>query len=290
LPNRVWSLFAASLLVAGCLSALTSSPAAARSTARAVNGPRVSKHLRAAIAGLRVETPKRGGYARSKFTLWDDADHDCRNTRAEVLAAESTRKVTGRCTIKKGRWTSYYDGRTYTRAAKLDIDHLVPLEEAWASGARSWSSAKREAYANDLTEKRTLVAVSAHANRSKVDRDPAHWMSARHRCRYVNQWVVVKLRWSLTVDRAEKATLAHVAAHCPNVVLRTHLAKVVSTGSGHGTGHGSGHGTGHGSGGLDPRFDTCTEAKAHGYGPYRRGKDPEYAWYEDRDGDGIVCE
>lgn len=40
----------------------------------------------------------------------------------------------------------------------------------------------------------------------------------------------------------------------------------------------------------DPRFRTCAEAKAAGYGPYRRGVDPEYSWYVDRDSDGIVCE
>ncbi|MFI7463663.1 thermonuclease family protein [Nonomuraea sp. NPDC049646] len=42
--------------------------------------------------------------------------------------------------------------------------------------------------------------------------------------------------------------------------------------------------------GNDPRFRTCAEANAAGYGPYRRGIDPEYAWYQDRDGDGVVCE
>ncbi len=41
---------------------------------------------------------------------------------------------------------------------------------------------------------------------------------------------------------------------------------------------------------LDPRFSTCKEAKAHGYGPYYEGVDPEYGWYWDRDHDGIVCE
>ncbi|ACZ83133.1 thermonuclease family protein [Streptosporangium roseum] len=45
-----------------------------------------------------------------------------------------------------------------------------------------------------------------------------------------------------------------------------------------------------GSTGNDPRFRTCGEANAAGYGPYRRGVDPEYAWYQDRDGDGLVCE
>ncbi|MGK5739343.1 excalibur calcium-binding domain-containing protein [Micromonospora sp. URMC 103] len=45
-----------------------------------------------------------------------------------------------------------------------------------------------------------------------------------------------------------------------------------------------------GGGGTDPRFATCTAAKRAGYGPYVRGQDPEYAWYDDRDGDGRVCE
>jgi hypothetical protein len=41
---------------------------------------------------------------------------------------------------------------------------------------------------------------------------------------------------------------------------------------------------------LDPRFRTCKKAKAHGYGPYVEGEDPEYSWYRDRDHDGVVCE
>lgn len=41
---------------------------------------------------------------------------------------------------------------------------------------------------------------------------------------------------------------------------------------------------------LDPRFDTCREAREKGYGPYRHGVDEEYTWYVDRDRDGIVCE
>lgn len=45
-----------------------------------------------------------------------------------------------------------------------------------------------------------------------------------------------------------------------------------------------------GEGGLDPRFPTCAKANAAGYGPYVEGSDPEYAWYEDRDHDGIDCE
>jgi hypothetical protein len=42
--------------------------------------------------------------------------------------------------------------------------------------------------------------------------------------------------------------------------------------------------------GTDPRFGTCAEAKAAGYGPYYQGQDPEYDWYRDADSDGVVCE
>ncbi len=42
--------------------------------------------------------------------------------------------------------------------------------------------------------------------------------------------------------------------------------------------------------GTDPRFDYCYEANDAGYGPYYQGTDAEYPWYDDADGDGIVCE
>lgn len=42
--------------------------------------------------------------------------------------------------------------------------------------------------------------------------------------------------------------------------------------------------------GNDPKFSTCGAANAAGYGPYYKGRDPEYYWYQDRDKDGVVCE
>lgn len=254
---------------------------------QAVNGAKTVKTLKSAINSLKVATETPSGYARSKFKLWDDYDGDCKNTRAEVLASESKKKTTGSCTIKTGKWVSLYDGKTYTKASSLDIDHLVPLEEAWASGAKSWPASKREAYANDLADSRDLIAVSLSANRSKGDREPDQWMPAKARCTYIVDWVAVKYRWKLTIDKKEKTNLLSWASKCGNPKLSLHRA-VVKAGSG--SSDTTGGSSGGSSSGLDPRFATCTAAKAAGYGPYYNGKDPEYAWYEDRDGDGVVCE
>lgn len=69
------------------------------------------------------------------------------------------------CKLSGGEWLSYYDELTITDPGKLDIDHMVPLEEAWSSGAQDWDADRREAYANDVQAERSLVAVSFKTNR-----------------------------------------------------------------------------------------------------------------------------
>ena len=248
----------------------------------------VHVQLRTAIQQLPVARERPAGYARTKFKLWVDADGDCRDTRDEVLAAESRTAVNAGCDVVRGRWFSYYDRRTWTKASDVDIDHLVPLKEAWDSGARGWDAKTRERYANDLADRRTLVAVTDNVNQSKSDRDPAEWLPTYSWCTYVRQWTAVKTRWSLKVDTAEKATLTRLANHCANSWITVGRAKI---GKGGGSGGGSAAPTtGGGTAGLDPRFDYCYEVVAAGYGPYFSGRDPEYAWYRDTDGDGAVCE
>jgi hypothetical protein len=155
-------------------------------------------------------------YSRTYFKQWIDANGDCQNTRAEVLIAESkaTPKftTTRHCTVLSGRWYSYYDGATWTKASDVDIDHMVPLKEAWESGARLWSVNNRTRYANDLGSYATLIAVTDNVNQSKGDRDPAGWLPPRaaSRCTYAIQWVTVKYRWRLTIDSAERSKLSSI--------------------------------------------------------------------------------
>ena len=155
-------------------------------------------------------------YDRSYFKHWVDADGDCQDTHAEVLVAERKAAVTytssRRCAVAKGSWYSFYDGATWTAPADVDIDHMVPLKEAWESGARAWSVDNRTRYANDLGFSASLVAVTDNVNQSKGDRDPAAWLPPRAaaRCTYATYWVQVKYRWRLRVDSAEKAALAAI--------------------------------------------------------------------------------
>lgn len=162
-------------------------------------------------------------YNRDFFVHWIDADGNGCDTREEVLIAESKVKATlgAGCKVLTGRWYSAYDNLTIANPSALDIDHFVPLHEAWESGASHWTAAQRQAYANDLGWAGALIAVSASSNRSKSDQDPATWIPTYKPfdCAYVENWVLDKYRWSLSIDAAEKAALDAQLSKCPPVVL-----------------------------------------------------------------------
>ncbi|WP_139981543.1 HNH endonuclease family protein [Nocardioides litoris] len=186
-----------------------------------------SAPLVTAIGDLAGASEVRTGYSRDLFNHWIDADGDGCSTRNEVLVSEADDPVSvgSSCSLSGGRWYSYYDGVSQTSASALDIDHMVPLAEAWDSGARTWSSATRQAYANDLGDSRALVAVTSSVNRSKSDQDIAEWLPARDRCRYLREYVAVKLRWRLSVDSAERSAMSSLASGCTNSTITVTRAR-----------------------------------------------------------------
>lgn len=214
-----------SLVLGAVLAAGTAVPTPAFAEAASATHATTKVSARTLLKHLTVQPESHSSsYVRSKFKLWVDADHDGENTRAEVLRAESSTRVTENKyhTVKTGHWTSRYDGKTYTAASKLDIDHLVPLEEAWTSGAYKWSEAKRQAYANDLAYGPTLIAVSLHSNRSKGDKEPNAYLPPKtsYRCTYVRNWIAVKYRWTLAVNASEKRALsAALTKYCKSVTI-----------------------------------------------------------------------
>ncbi|MDE0288876.1 MAG: HNH endonuclease family protein [bacterium] len=185
---------------------------------------------------LMVEAEHEGGYERSLFRHWVDEDGDGCDTRREVLIAESEAvpTISGACELADGLWTSPFDSVVESGSGGgLDIDHMVPLKEAWESGAHAWDTATRQRYANDLGYDHALVAVSAASNRSKGASDPAEWTppnDAVH-CMYAAIWIQVKARWRLSVDSAEADTLRRMLAGCgPDMAPESPpLARITTT-------------------------------------------------------------
>ncbi|GAB3126738.1 cell wall-binding repeat-containing protein [Glaciibacter psychrotolerans] len=202
------------LILVGTLLASVLSTAPAPAAQAAQDDPVVAAASSSAhqlLATLTVADPHEVGYNRDLFTHWVDADANGCDTRQEVLIAESTIPVTrgAGCSITAGSWYSWYDGATWTTPADVDVDHFVPLQEAWKSGAYSWNAAQRQAFANDLGLPESLVAVTDSVNSAKGGSDPSRWLPplAGTHCDYAIDWVLVKYRWNLSIDPAEKATL-----------------------------------------------------------------------------------
>ena len=161
-----------------------------------------------------TKTGSMRGYSRAKFPHWNSTGSNC-DVRDTVLKRDGTKVKVSGCNVVAGTWVSVYDGDKITDPAKVDIDHVVPLANAWRSGAAAWTTDQREEFANDLDDPQ-LVAVSAASNRSKGDQDPSTWKPEQTGswCQYAQDWIVVKSRWKLTVTTKEKVELKKMLEKC----------------------------------------------------------------------------
>jgi hypothetical protein len=201
------ALLGIALLLIGC-QPLDEGPAAAAGQGNGV--------APAQLDALRVDTwHSMAGYKRDRFPHWSNQGEGC-DTRDVVLKrAGDAVLTTADCKITQGRWLSPYDGRSTSDPQDLDIDHMVPLANAWRTGAAEWTDAKREDFANDLVRPE-LIAVTSSTNRSKGDQDPSQWRPPRlsYWCEYAQQWVAVKTYWKLSVTALEKAALTDMLGTC----------------------------------------------------------------------------
>ncbi|WP_231332119.1 GmrSD restriction endonuclease domain-containing protein [Actinomadura graeca] len=155
------------------------------------------------------------GYSRTMFPHWITQSGQC-NTRETALRRDGENVETdAKCAAVSGTWRSPYDGATWTQASDLDIDHMVPLAQAWRSGAAAWTTERRKEFANDLTSSQ-LWTVTDNVNQAKGDKDPAQWLPplASFRCMYARSWIDVKYRYGLTIDAAEKTALDGLLGSC----------------------------------------------------------------------------
>ncbi|MFJ8750471.1 HNH endonuclease family protein [Streptomyces sp. NPDC102441] len=205
------AVVAASAALAATTGLLTAPAAQA-----AMPTPVSASTARTYLTQLTVSTEgSSSGYSRDKFPHWITQSGSC-NTREVVLERDGTGVVQdSACAATSGSWYSEYDGATWTAASDLDIDHMVPLAEAWRSGASGWTNAERQSFANDLTRPQ-LIAVTDNVNQSKSDQDPGEWLPSRaaYRCTYARAWVHVKHHYDLTVDSTEKSALQSALSGC----------------------------------------------------------------------------
>ena len=182
------------------------------------------------LSQLRVEAPHLGApvYDRGSWKHWIDADRNGCDTRAEVLRAEATAVPSfgARCPLGGGQWRSTYDSATVTSASDLEVDHVVALAEAHRSGGWQWDRTRKQEFANDLSDGRTLAAVTTATNRAKSDQDPAGWLPEQNACTYIGDWIAIKARWDLSIDAEEASALIDLLqGHC----LGLHIAGWGST-------------------------------------------------------------
>lgn len=257
---------------------------------------------------LTIAPDQLSGYERTLFKHWIDADKDKCDTRKEVLIQEavSIPKLSSGCAFNGGKWISAYDGLATTDYSTLDIDHMVPLSEAWRSGAWKWSPAQREAFANDLTDSRSLIAVTASLNRQKSDQDPSTWLPLIDKCTYVSNWIAIKVRYSLTVDTAEATALTTLIASCgitsitafsiPAYAITagiTPITLVAPTPTVAPTPIATTEPTAVPKVKKAVKYSSCAKAKAAGVTPIIRSKNKTLYTLNkalDRDKDGVACE
>ena len=139
---------------------------------------------------------------------------NCLSTRQKVLIRTSQKEVTisGSCKVKKGLWVDPYSGQTYNKATWVQIDHMVPLKNAWNSGAWKWSQAKRCHYANYLKSDYHLLPVHISENWDKKAGGPDRYLPPEpsYQCEYVKAFTKIKLLWGLDMSLEEAVAIQNV--------------------------------------------------------------------------------
>lgn len=188
------------------------------------------------------------GYARAQFStnpgnskadVWtDDSDtgldapfaHNGCDTRNDILARDMSGvsyKTGTHCKVLTGVLADPYTATTIDfvcgpkatttgacqsssqYAERVQIDHVDALSDAWQTGAQSWDTTTRVAFANDPLN---LLAVDGPTNESKGDGDAASWLPANKafRTSYVARQVAVKAKYGLWVTPAEHDAIARI--------------------------------------------------------------------------------
>lgn len=176
----------------------------------------------AVVLSLEVKgrAPKTG-YDRALFgQAWQDVDRNGCDTRNDILRRDLTDLVvkagTNGCVALSGTLVDPFSGAVIDFArggSQVQIDHVVPLMDAWQKGAQAWDAEKRARFANDPAN---LLAVSTKLNSQKSDGDAATWLppNKAFRCDYVARQATVKHAYGLWTTQAERDAMVRVLSSC----------------------------------------------------------------------------
>ncbi len=175
------------------------------------------------------------GYSREQFgTAWKDVDRNGCDTRDDILKRDLTgekfRSGTKDCVVISGTLADRYTGKTIKfskeQASEIQIDHVVALENAWATGAGQWTKEKRTELANDPLN---LLAADGSQNESKGSGDAATWLppNKSFRCDYVARQIAVKSKYGNWVTAAEKKAMSGILKSCPDERIPTAASSAI---------------------------------------------------------------
>lgn len=175
-----------------------------------------------ALAELEVEAAgSMAGYSREDFPHWSSAEEfgwDAPDSSCDVREAALARDGEGveigeDCDIASGEWVDPYAGEVITDSSSVDIDHIVPLANAYRSGANEWDEPLSEEFANAPIN---LLSTDSGENRSKGDRGPEAYRPPDESawCDYSIRWIQVKSAYELSVNEQERAALEEMLATC----------------------------------------------------------------------------
>ena len=158
------------------------------------------------------------------FGHWvhDSRDQSCFNTRAKVLIRDSVSPIVfekeNPCAVQSGEWKDPYAHKILRDArSEVQIDHMVPLKNAYVSGAYKWNFAKRCLYGNYMGATFHLISVDGTENMRKSSDGPDGYMppSKVYRCTYLKNWLTIKTLWDLEMTIAEADAIKNAIFTAP---------------------------------------------------------------------------
>ena len=159
-------------------------------------------------------------YRKLFYDSWGLTASGC-NTREAILARDLKDTVFNGCKVQSGTLNDPYTGSTISfvrgqdTSGAVQIDHVVALSNAWATGAFNFDAGLRYEISQDPLN---LLAVDGPANQDKLDQDASDWLppNQNFHCQYVARQISVKAKYHLWVTPAEKSAMQSVLATCPN--------------------------------------------------------------------------